>query len=151
MSFAKLLRRSGEDRRPGADPFHDFPSEGSFRRAHRGHGRIEKDLSASPSAPSVRKQPDSEDHEPEIHEGALSGAGGETPDRPCRIFPSLQISLWVSPARPRRISRRPWMWYGRSAMTVPLPSSTPNVPERLLPSWKTRCRRTWSRIVSTVS
>ena len=35
-------------------------------------------------------------------------------------------------------------------MTVPLPSSTPNVPERRLPSWKTRCRRTWSRIVSTV-
>ena len=41
----------------------------------------------SPSAPSVRKQPDSEDHEPEIHEGALSGAGGEDSGRPCRISP----------------------------------------------------------------
>ena len=41
----------------------------------------------SPSAPSVRQQPDSEDHEPEIHEGAVSGAGGEAPDRPCRISP----------------------------------------------------------------
>ena len=49
--------------------------------------RLEKICQSSASAAAVRKQPDSEDDEPQIHEGAAIWSWWRSSGRPCRISP----------------------------------------------------------------